>query len=64
MNIETNYSLRDRVMILAIQRPGRVEAISLDNLGLSYRVSYWDNCKKDFAWLTDEDIAMFDGKFK
>lgn len=56
MTIETKYQLGDRVIIKEVQRPGRVEAIQMDGLGLMYRVCYWDNSKRESTWLYADEL--------
>lgn len=39
-----------------IQRPGRVEAITLDGLGTMFKVVFWDNSKRESCWLYADEI--------
>jgi hypothetical protein len=52
------YQVQDRVMIREIQRPGRVEMIQVDFLGVTYRVAYWDNSERKQVWLYADEIEM------
>ncbi len=36
------FDLNQRVLIREVQRPGMVEALTIDFLGVQYRVAYWD----------------------
>jgi hypothetical protein len=50
------HDLNDKVIIREIQRPGRVEAVMIDFLGVQYRVAYWDNSKRESSWLTADEL--------
>lgn len=50
------FELGDRVLIKEIQRPGRVEMIQHDLLGITYRVAYWDNSKRETVWLYADEL--------
>ena len=50
------FDLKDRVIIREIQRPGVVEALMIDFLGPQYRVIYWDNSKRETAWLCADEL--------
>lgn len=50
------FSIADRVMIKEIQRPGRVEMIQMDLLGVTYRIAYWDNSERKSIWLYPDEI--------
>ena len=52
------YNLKDKVIINEVQRPGVVEVISIDYLGVQYRVSYWDNSERKSVWLPPEEISL------
>ena len=54
--LELSFDLGQKVMVKEIQRPGRVEIAQLDNLGLMYRVSYWDNGERKSTWLYPDEI--------
>jgi hypothetical protein len=51
-----SYSVGDRVMVKEIQRPARVEILQVDTNGTMYRVTYWDNSKRESAWLYDDEL--------
>ncbi len=53
---EFAYDIKDRVMILAIERPGRVEALMIDFLGVQYRVCYWDCAERKSIWLSEDEL--------
>lgn len=50
------FSIADRVMIKEIQRPGRVEMIQIDSIGVMYRVAYWDNSERKTVWLYSDEL--------
>jgi len=55
--VETfKFDLGSRVIIREIQRPGRVEALMVDFLGPQYRVAFWDNSKRETAWLGPDEL--------
>ena len=55
-SVEFPFSIADRVIIREIQRPGRVEAITMDALGIQFKVSFWDNSKRESTWLYADEI--------
>ena len=55
-NIQFAFSLHDRVIVAEVQRPGRVEALTVDFLGVQYRVSYWDNSERKTVWLHADEL--------
>lgn len=50
------FNLEDKVIIREVQRPGMVEAITIDFLGVQYRVIYWDNSERKTAWLRADEL--------
>jgi len=56
-DIHIKFDLKDRVLIREVQRPGVVDAITLDYLGIQYRVAYWDNSKRETVWLPEEELT-------
>ena len=57
MTITTPFSLGDIVMLTFINRPGIINGIRIDNLGIQYRVCYWfDGCRKS-EWVYDSEIV-------
>lgn len=55
-DIVLTFKLGDRVIIKEIQRPGRVEAIMLDGLGIQYRIALWDNSERKSTWLYADEL--------
>ena len=50
------FELRQKVLVKEIQRPGRVEAVTVDFLGPQYRVIYWDNSERKTVWMFEDEI--------
>ena len=50
------FNLNDRVMIKEIQRPGKVDSLMIDFLGVQYRISFWENGKRESAWLHADEL--------
>lgn len=50
------FDLGARVIVREIQRPGKIEALIIDNLGPQYRVTYWDNSKRESVWLCADEL--------
>jgi len=50
------FDLNDKVMIKEIQRLAHVEALTIDFLGVQYRVRYFDNSEFKTAWLREEEL--------
>lgn len=55
------FNLEDKVIIREIQRPGVVEALTVDFLGPQYRVVYWDNSERKTAWLKVDELERRGG---
>lgn len=50
------FNLEDKVIIREVQRPGMAEAITIDFLGVQYRVIYLDNSERKTAWLRADEL--------
>ena len=50
------FDLGDKVIIREVQRPGMIEALTIDFLGVQYRVAYWDNSERKVVWLKDDEL--------
>jgi hypothetical protein len=59
MTVEFRFELKQRVLVKEIQRPGRIDMIQIDNLGVMYRVAVWDNGERKQIWLFDDEIEEF-----
>lgn len=50
------FNIKDKVLVREIQRPGVVDAMTVDYLGIQYRVAYWDNSERKTVWLPEEEL--------
>lgn len=50
------FDLGAKILIREIQRPGRVEALMIDFLGVQYRIAYWDNSERKTVWLAADEL--------
>lgn len=53
---EFAFDLNQKVLIREVQRPGMVEALTIDFLGVQYRVAYWDNGDRKTVWLKQDEL--------
>lgn len=56
------FDLGDNVIIQEIQRPGMIEALTIDYLGPQYRVCYWDNSERKTVWLKADELERRHGR--
>lgn len=54
--IEFAFSLGDKVIIVAIDRPGRVDSQTNDCRGLMYRVIYWSEGSRKMEWVYEDEL--------
>lgn len=52
------FDINDKVIIREVQRPGVIEALTIDYLGPQYRVCYWDNSDRRTVWLKAEELEL------
>lgn len=50
------FDLKDRVFIKAIDRPGIVEGLLIDYLGVQYFITYWDNSERKKVYLPASEL--------
>jgi hypothetical protein len=50
------FALNEKVTLLDIKRPGVVTGISLDCLGIQYRVVYWNDSQRRTEWVFEWEI--------
>jgi hypothetical protein len=55
-NITYKFSIRDRVLIRAIECRGQVDAVSTDERGEMYRVVYWNDGSRNAVWMYDWEL--------
>lgn len=54
--IDFKFAIADAVLITAVQRPGRVDGLSVDNNGRMYRVVYWADGDRKAVWMYEWEI--------
>lgn len=54
--VEFEYDLGQAVRIKAIDMVGRVDSLSLDNNGHTYRVVYWNDGSRNQVWMYDWEL--------
>lgn len=52
------FNLEDKVNIVEIKRPGIVKGISIDNLGVQYQVTFWNDSSRRVEWVYDHEITL------
>lgn len=60
ITLEFNFRLNDKVLLQEISRPGKVDSISIDCLGITYRVSYWDEGERRTVWVHEDEIKLLE----
>lgn len=50
------FYLNQNVLNKEVQRPGKIEALTIDFLGPQYRIAYWDNSERKTVWLHADEI--------
>jgi len=56
MTINIDFSVGDKVIVKELQRPGRIDMIQVDSIGVQYRVGFWDNATRQNAWLYADEL--------
>jgi hypothetical protein len=54
--VNFTYDIGDRVKVKALEMVGRVDSLSLDANGLTYRVVYWNNGNRLQTWMYEWEI--------
>lgn len=52
------FTIGDKVIVSEIQRPGIIEALTVDRTGPSYRVRFWDDGKRENLWLDADELEL------
>ena len=52
-----DFNIGDKVIINEVQRPGKIEALRIDFLGVQYLVGFWDNSQRQSAWLGADELS-------
>lgn len=58
LRTQSKFRLFDRVRITEIDKAGIVGAMMLDREGIQYRVMYWWDGSRKFAWCCDFEIML------
>jgi len=52
------FNLCDRVLVKEIQRPGVVDTLLVDGLGVQYWVSYWNDSKRERVLMFEWELEL------
>ena len=52
------FNLCDRVLVKEIQRPGVVDTLLIDGLGVQYWVSYWNDSKRERVLMFEWELEL------
>ena len=55
-HVDFGFEQGEKVNITAINTPGHVDALMLDNTGKAYRVVYWMNGERRQTWMYEWEI--------
>ena len=53
---EFRFDIGAKVRVKELGRPGVVDSLMVDGMGLQYRVTYWDNGERKSAWVYAEEL--------
>lgn len=51
------FAPRDRVVLVEVNRPGRVEEVSFTTGQTAFKVSYWDDGERKTVWVYVDEIV-------
>ena len=54
--VELKYSLLEKVRLIEIDRPGFVDSIIIDSIGIQYRVCHWFEGERRTVWCHEQEI--------
>jgi len=54
--VEFEYDIGQAVKVTAVEMPGRVDSLLLDNNGKMYRVVYWNDGERQQVWMYEWEI--------
>jgi len=54
------FRLNDKVKVIEIDRPGVINGMSVDALGVQYRVVYWNDCTRRSEWVYADEIRLLE----
>lgn len=56
-HVDFQYSIGESVKIKAIDMIGRVDSLSLDTNGMTYRVVFWNDGSRCSVWMYDWELS-------
>lgn len=56
MEITLQFEIGQKVMIREVQRPGRVDMVQIDSIGVQFRVAYWIDGERKNTWLYFDEL--------
>lgn len=60
MKVDFKYMIGQKVIITAIDRPGTVTSMAIDENGMMIRVVYWESGKRYSEWMYEWEIKYDD----
>jgi hypothetical protein len=60
MKIDFKFQLGQTVTLKEINRPGLIDACALFDVGVQYRVAYWNNGDRKTEWVYEGEIEYRD----
>lgn len=51
------FGPRDRVVLVEVSRPGKVEEVSFTTGQTAFKVSYWDEGERKVVWVYGDEIV-------
>lgn len=55
------FALHEKVIVIAIDRPARVDAQTNEQRGLMYRVIYWSEGSRKTEWVFGDELRTLEG---
>lgn len=55
------HDLKSKVTLKEISRPGIVDGLIVDNLGIQYAIVYWDSGERKRTWVFGFEIEPYEG---
>lgn len=50
------FDLKDKVRLIDINRPGQVTGLLVEDTGVQYRVTFWNDSVRRVEWVYDHEI--------
>ena len=54
--IKFKFNIKDNVLLVAIDQPGRILAMMVDSVGQAYQVVYWHDGTRRTDWVREWEI--------